>query len=884
MKERGVIMSAHQIIYTSCMRGINGVNDGQQIFSYDTDFNKVNCEDIKSLFSYQAPALEAGVIMTEEIATTLPRSFTYRKLENGKCALSLSTYLGRDYMGSAGRFGNHLSHVIVADESDLANYPCEYYGSILLRDKMEFEEVNNPNQPDYLPTPVLRVGDIVSVQKVVEFLGVEDRLEIYKNMLHAMLSFEEHRKRVVILDSEEHIIMWIAALEYALPLENIWNINFTTYEFDPSLSASQICGVVKNGTKFNLESKHFHFIFDLDNNECVTFEKDSDFYDFIDIVFSLSFDILKAFHSFLTDGYSYDKADLEMYDGYALYSLLSDGIDGITRKRLKAALSFANRYAKRLEKERIVKYFFSQQHELIEIDKETFLFIMNYIFAAQITLNIQEQSAIKDIMVDRILREFLKEEATEKEFDQFYKSIDTLCHQSRFNLLTEIMHDVNREKLFAVIQRGVCSWKIALIIKIVSNYVKDSKILLNELIPVEGLGKTYYEIISAVYAQNSESGFHVVKCILNEFSNDPTHLTEMALNVEGMLLDLSGGEKEVPVMWKYYGRMMSLSQKDKFVMGYKILQQYERYEQIFMLYELEIQNTLSCNESQKVFKEHFNSMVMRFKNYSDQYASKVIMSYYSRLSKHDEEQSRNAKIELFDLLVHNEIDIHFVDELISGLLRKVPFKSPSQQDSFLIQSAVRYVHNVQQKAVNGKLLLLWIGMVTEKIGTCAQYKDNMIRLEMMLQSEKANLVKLSEKSIENYFNWVLPKICDICKKNEDMNRFYDLFDMSTMVETKYFHECTKVYFRQSKEHKNYSVFVEYLEFLCAHSNDHIIKDTGEALCKMSKNKLDELDRMIERTWDRCYIQCWEDIKAIAESTNPLLSNISNLFKRRKKED
>ena len=26
-------MGAHQIIYTSCMRGINGVNDGQQVFS-----------------------------------------------------------------------------------------------------------------------------------------------------------------------------------------------------------------------------------------------------------------------------------------------------------------------------------------------------------------------------------------------------------------------------------------------------------------------------------------------------------------------------------------------------------------------------------------------------------------------------------------------------------------------------------------------------------------------------------------------------------------------------------------------------------------------------------------------------------------------------------
>lgn len=141
-------MSLHQIIYTSCMRGINGVNDGQQIFSYDASFKDANNDEVKSLFSYQPPVLEPGVIMTEEIALTLPKSYTYRKLDNGACALALNTYLGRDYMGSAGRFGNHLSHVVLADESDLHNYPCEFYGSSLLRDHMEFEEVNNPNSKE----------------------------------------------------------------------------------------------------------------------------------------------------------------------------------------------------------------------------------------------------------------------------------------------------------------------------------------------------------------------------------------------------------------------------------------------------------------------------------------------------------------------------------------------------------------------------------------------------------------------------------------------------------------------------------------------------------------------------------------------------------------
>ena len=58
-------------------------------------------------------------------------------------------------MGSAGRFGNHLSHVVVAGREDMLHYPCEFYGSGLLRDHMEYEEVNNPQLPEYLPAPVL---------------------------------------------------------------------------------------------------------------------------------------------------------------------------------------------------------------------------------------------------------------------------------------------------------------------------------------------------------------------------------------------------------------------------------------------------------------------------------------------------------------------------------------------------------------------------------------------------------------------------------------------------------------------------------------------------------------------------------------------------------
>ena len=103
-------MAKHQIIYTSCMRGIDGVNDGQQIFSYDESFADGKADEVKSLFTYQVPTLPVGTLMTEEIALTMPAAFSYRLLKSGRASVTLNTYLGRDYMGSAGRFGKHLSH------------------------------------------------------------------------------------------------------------------------------------------------------------------------------------------------------------------------------------------------------------------------------------------------------------------------------------------------------------------------------------------------------------------------------------------------------------------------------------------------------------------------------------------------------------------------------------------------------------------------------------------------------------------------------------------------------------------------------------------------------------------------------------------------------
>lgn len=876
-------MSLHQIIYTSCMRGINGVNDGQQVYSYDASFIDANNDEVKSLFSYQPPVLDPGVIMTEEIAVTLPKSFTYRKLNSGVCALALSTYLGRDYMGSAGRFGNHLSHVIVFDEVDLQNYPCEFYGSRLLRDHMEYEEVNNPNRPDFLPEPVLERGFIIDIDVVIDFLSVAERMEVFKNMLHAVLSFESQRKRVVICDEPENIILWIAAVEYTLPLKMALGINFTTYEFDPSLSASQICGVIPKGSRYNMESKRLHFVFDLYENSCAEFEKDEHFYDFIDTAMSFSYDSLQDFQRFILEGYTYDKADERMYAAYRLYTTLSDGILGMNNAELSTALDFAADFALPKEHQRILDNLIGQKDDLLRLGTESFLSVVQYAISNCKTLPESYSSAIKAIMVDRVLYEFLNSTGGEDAFISFYNDMDGLCRKNGFSVAIELMKRENSEKLFAAMRNDISTWEISFIVKVVTAYVKDQRLSVEELLIDMPLGRTYYGLVQAVYSQSSEKGFFLVSRILEEFSFDCRYLVNMALNIEGMLQDLAGSNQEIASLWKYFGQAMIKYQSANFKTAYAILSEYQRYEQVYMLYSLAMSNAASLEDGKRIFSEHYNSFVVQNRAYADQFAEKVLTDYYRSLENSYSNASYDAKAELLCIVSSEKINVTFAENLIRDVINKIPYESPSKEDGKLIQISFKYLYNDLDRPVTGKLLLLVIAMALQKCKKVSQLHDTFESLETLTKHAKADMSRMTERDSEQYFEWVLPEICELCLTTSDIESLFNLFIMPNNITDLFFTMCAKIYLKQSKGDKEFGIFCEYLGLVLKRGTSSIFESVGKVLCKLNKSKLAELDEVVNDLYrkDRTALGHWKEIREAAESTNPILTNLTNLFRHKK---
>lgn len=865
------------------MRGIDGINDGQQVFSYDASFKDANHEEVKSLFSYQPPTLEPGVIMTEEIAHQLPKSFIYRKLDNGMCAIALNTYLGRDYMGSAGRFGNHLSHVILADESDIKAYPCEYYGSNSLRDHMNYEEVNNPERPDYLPEPILEQGLIVDINNVVDFLGIDNHIEIYKNMLHAVLAFESERKRVVICDTPENIIMWIAAILYSLPLKTALGINFSTYDFDPSLSASQICGVLPQGSRYTAETQRLHFVFDLFQNKCAEFDKDELYFDFIDTAMSFSYDSLQDFHRFLIDGYSYNKADEKMYSAYRLYSLLSDGITGLPEKEISSALEFAKEYALPVEHIRILQNLFEQKLNLLKSDVPSFLSIMRYAIYQYKSLSYELQTVIRAQIVDKVLHEFLNNKSGESEFVSFYDEVDYVCREAGFSTATELMKASNHEKLFEVIGNDISAWKIAFLVKVICAFVKDQRVPIKDLIIDAPLGQTYYVLVKAVNSKNEQNGFFLITRILDEFSDNSNYLTNMALNIEGMLLDFPNGNEQATSMWKYFGQTMIKSQVSSFTTAYAILDNYKRYDQINMLYSLAMSSTNDLTDIQQIFNEHLTYFTTHDKNYLQQYNEKILSDYYYKLEVFDNKLSYNSKLKIFDIVSETKLEVPFAENLVNDIVKNIPFESPSRENSKLIQKIFAYLYNDIHKPVSGKLLLLIIAMVLEKCKKSSQLNEAFESLERLTDNTKADMSRFTANEAKHYFDWLLPSACAICERTSDIESLYNLFEMPNDIASIFFTSCTDIYLRKSKSAKDYVIFCEFLGCVFARENSLIRKDIGKVLSKLNKQKLSDLDKTVNNIYrdNMTAISLWNEIKEVAESTSPILNSLSNLFRRKK---
>lgn len=875
-------MSVHQIIYTSCKRGIRGVNDGQQIFSHDEAFPEGTLEQVKGLFTYIMPALAPGLVMTEELATTMPQAFTYRKLSTGHCALALNTYLGRDYMGSAGRFGNQLSHVFLFDPEDTDLYPCEFYGSGMLRSRMEFEEVNNPDQPAYLPAPSLIPGYRVDIDAVTEFLAEDGRMEVYQNMLWAMLAFESHRKRVVICDQPENIILWIAALQFALPRKMALGINFTTYEYDPALSESQVCGVHPDGTRFDEESAQRHFTFNLLTGACPDFPKEPEFVEFIDTAMSFSYDSMKDFHAFLEKS-GYDKADEGIYDAYALYTLLSDGLAGTSENVVRQALRFAREHGDESTRKALLDCLLNNANFLFRATPETFLLSSEYIAECAALLSGEQRQTVQDLMVDRLLYGCLEDAAyTEDAFNENFKQVEAVCQRCSIGLCTELMAPYNRDKLFRVLGKSAEPWKATAVLHILREYVREQQFGADAMEYGGNVGQIYAGLITARLGASMESGLTLARELLESYADQPEHMTRLMLCCDQTLTAAGLAPELRGWLWAEFTNMVcALSLTTK---AWPVLARVGMNPQCMAIYEKAMAMSRSAGEMCRVYEDMLD--LIRQYPALDELTETVAQQYNARLLDAPQRERYPHQVALYRQATASGgralLPGKNLFELEQELLAPVSPGRLDDEEWRLCQRMYQYDVAVGLK-IPKKLLLIQMGMTFE---SAKRERELVSGLESVLRSagkEYLDLTEMSSQSAGGYLEWITPHYTELCQTYETMEKVFCFHQMDGGQCEQFFLDALRDYMKDSK--RDNRALVDFLGVCLERGGRNLIRELTKLVKKLNKGRQEELNEAMEEVWgaEGSLMALWQDVMEEVQSPSAFQERMAGLFRRKNKD-
>jgi hypothetical protein len=481
-------MNTHQIIYTSCKRGIAGDSDGFQVYSHDSGMSDSQIKEVEYLFDYQCPA---GVVITDEIVPTMPKSFVFNKLDSGKYVLALRTYLGRDYIGVGSRFGNFISHVILSDGNEISKYPCEYYNSELLLSGLPYEKVNNSEKPEYLNQPSLDIIDTsINLEAAVSFLNEDNRSKIYRNMLCALIDNADSQKGIVICDTQENIVLWISALSYTFPKEISLNITFNTYERDPRITNSVISGVVPAGTEYSTKydeiCKSF-VVFDILNNSLPEFDTSNDFYDFAEISLTFSYDSILEFHNFLMSNFTYRKIDKSIIELYRVFVDFSN--TDLTEEQIKRDINCFRKYSNNNHNKSFTNLIAKQLCNT-KLNDKLFIELSQYLLDSEIDL--ASQDIISKQLISRIKQKFSDLSVDEQTFYTYIDDFSRLTVKLNLNIMTEM--SLYRIDLLQAIQApyidedstSIINWRLSYFINIlIESFIKSQSAENCEIIPSE---------------------------------------------------------------------------------------------------------------------------------------------------------------------------------------------------------------------------------------------------------------------------------------------------------------------------------------------------------------------------------------------------------------
>lgn len=233
---------AHQIIYTSCRRGIQGAGDGLQVFSYDEGL--------------PGAGLDVGTGFHRLLPFDVPRTagataFGYAPVEGCGAVWACNTKLPHDYMGPGGRAGNVLRHAVVLPADQLDFHPIELACAAFWRRSMAFDEVNAEEPPAFLPPVDASPAGAIDERGTRWSLSGTVEMEAAARLARATVLAASEGRSVAILEGGTEALRWVAVATYSLPLTLARQVSFVVGCDNLATAGAILCGISREDFERN---------------------------------------------------------------------------------------------------------------------------------------------------------------------------------------------------------------------------------------------------------------------------------------------------------------------------------------------------------------------------------------------------------------------------------------------------------------------------------------------------------------------------------------------------------------------------------------------------------------------------------------------------------
>ena len=836
-------MSFHQIIYTGRKSGLYGGGAGFGVLSSDRDFPRQN-EFGDSLFDYKAPELDVvNPEYSERILALMPASYTYN-CKGGACAMTRSACLGKSTLTGG---ENHISHTVLFSPEDIRTYPCDFIDSPSFLSAPSPEAVNAENGVGYIGAPVLTQGGTITVNKVMKFLSNPGYFHVFRSMLWALIHREETKRRIIICDEQENTVLWIAALNYALPLSYAKKISFSTYAYDPAAAGVDICGVVAQCTAYDRQSceENGFFVFDLTTGDCfdpTIDEADEPFYSFIEETMLHNYDLLKVFHTYVELFCDTDRLTPAISPAYLMsrasncYTNSSDSFRAVTETEFDRIAEYSGRHARYGGKLLLFESMLCVSEAILGFGTQYITKILAYMSAIYKDASLVLQNGFRALAVDSVPVAMIARDTTSGSFNDYFEGVRKLTAFAGINITDELMTEKSRKALLWVAGYQHVEWKADFIVSLVSEYVHSHASSYECLSPAEKIGGFLSSVMKERYACGADKA--ASEHALSLFSDDVKRFCTVEENLEAVTDGIPDGLPVQVNLTTAFSELAAARMKDRRKELFNFLAAAEKYDLMWSTLRQMIE-TYDVKETSQLLTEHHTEYFAASPDYAQRYLPAALSEYYENYKRKKPENIKEAEELIFSILLSDRLITDVSDPVLDGVISRIKFNKPNKESEKVINDVCEYECRIRGKELSGKLLCLAFGVAACGINNRKDYHSAKPYLSSLTEKEQIDLTGFTDGESSTYLSWLLPLFAENAEA-EEIPYVYSLFTLSR-GQSKQFAECfCDEWLNQSKHASDYTDFCVFLQFVYTTLSDEELQVVADKVNRLNSRKLEQL--------------------------------------------